>query len=92
MQTIERITYRVSETAVALGYSRAMTYQLIASGEIPSIKVGKSIRVPVAALKTWIDKQLREKVDQTNDEQKKLAKDAERTAKQVLKAQPAAGK
>ena len=33
---------------------------LIASGVIPSIKIGKSVRVPVAALRNWIEQQLKE--------------------------------
>lgn len=54
---IERLAYRVPEVGIALGISRAKAYDLIARGELPSIRVGSSIRVPVAALREWIARQ-----------------------------------
>lgn len=43
------------ETAAVLGIGRNRTYELIASGELPSLKIGHSVRVPVAALSKWVD-------------------------------------
>jgi excisionase family DNA binding protein len=54
----ERLMLRPAEAADAIGVSRARCYELIAQGKIPSIRIGGSIRVPVAALRQWIDKQL----------------------------------
>ena len=51
---VERILYRPSEAAEAIGVSRSRVYELIASGEIPSLKVGHVRRVPVKALHEWI--------------------------------------
>jgi excisionase family DNA binding protein len=56
----QRLAYRVPEAADALGVSRAKAYELISRGEIPSIRVGSSIRVPVDALRAWMDRQLAE--------------------------------
>jgi excisionase family DNA binding protein len=53
-----RLLYRVQEAAHTLGVSRSKTYELIARNEIPSIKVGGSIRVPADALRAWITQQL----------------------------------
>lgn len=53
-----RLALRVQETADALGLSRAKTYELIADGTIPSVRIGASIRVPVDALRQMIDKQM----------------------------------
>jgi excisionase family DNA binding protein len=36
----------VAETAQALRLGRSIVYRLIEAGEIPSVKVGRSIRVP----------------------------------------------
>ena len=55
---VERLAYRVQEFAVAIGCSRAKTYELIAQGEIPFIKIGKSIRVPAAEGRAWIERKL----------------------------------
>ena len=51
---VERLLLRPHEAAIALGVSRAKMYELIASGEIPSMKVGTSSRIPVDALKRVI--------------------------------------
>jgi excisionase family DNA binding protein len=49
------------EVGNQLRISRAKTYELIASGEIPSIKVGGTTRVPAVALQQWIDRQVSER-------------------------------
>lgn len=54
----ERLLYRPAEVGEAIGVSRARAYELIAAGVIPSIRIGSSIRVPVDALRAWIDQQL----------------------------------
>ena len=46
----EKIVYTVRETADLLGMSLNGTYNSIAAGEIPSIKIGKKIVVPKARL------------------------------------------
>ncbi len=51
---IERLLLRADEAAEALGISRAKVYEIIASGELPSIRIGKSIRVSKAGLCRWI--------------------------------------
>jgi excisionase family DNA binding protein len=43
-----------------LGISRSRAYELIASGEIPKIRIGKSVRVPVEALHRWVRGRLAE--------------------------------
>ena len=54
----ERLALRVQEAADSLGYSRAKTYELIADGTIPSIRLGKSIRVPVDQLRQMLSARL----------------------------------
>ncbi len=53
----QKLMLRVQEAAEALGVSRAKAYELIAAGQIPSVKLGGCIRVPVAALERWIGAQ-----------------------------------
>jgi excisionase family DNA binding protein len=56
---VERLTWRVREAAVALGCSKSIMYDLIARGEIPSIRLGRgSLRVPVEQLRKWIERQV----------------------------------
>ena len=58
MMSIERLLYRPAEAAIAIGVSRSRMYELITSGEIPSIRLGGTWRVPVESLRQWIKKQL----------------------------------
>ena len=56
----ERLAYRISEFAEALGVSRSKGYEIVASGEVPSIKVGGCRRVPVESARSYIARQLEE--------------------------------
>jgi excisionase family DNA binding protein len=46
-----RLLYRVKEAAEVLGVSPARAYELIAAGIIPSIRLGKTLRIPVEGLR-----------------------------------------
>jgi excisionase family DNA binding protein len=46
-----KLLLRPTEAASALGVSRARLYQLLASGEINSVKIGASRRVPAVELR-----------------------------------------
>ena len=54
----DRILLRPAEAADAIGVSRSKAYELIAAGQIPSVTLGGCVRVPVAALQSWIAQQL----------------------------------
>lgn len=58
MVPVERILYRPTEAAEAIGVSRSRFYELLAAREIPSITVRGVKRVPVAALREWVNRQL----------------------------------
>lgn len=45
----------VEETARVLRIGRNGAYEAVASGAIPSIRIGRKIRVPRKALAAWID-------------------------------------
>jgi len=51
------VLLHVVEAAEILALSRARVYQLIAAGELPHIRFGKSVRVPRAALLRYIERQ-----------------------------------
>jgi excisionase family DNA binding protein len=53
----EKLLYRISEAADAIGVSKTILYELINSGEIPVIRVRSDLRVPVAGLRAWLAKQ-----------------------------------
>lgn len=57
---MEKLLLRPLEAAQAIGIGRSKVYELLASGELPSIRIGGSVRVPLDALRAWIDRQLAE--------------------------------
>ena len=46
----ERLVYSVAEAGKLLNLSRGSTYEGIRTGQIPSVKIGRRILVPRAAL------------------------------------------
>ena len=49
-EIVERRTLTIPEVAKMLGLSRNKTYEAARRGDIPTIKIGRRILVPVAAL------------------------------------------
>ena len=49
-----RLLLRPNEAAERLAVGRSKLYELIAAGEVPSVKIGRSLRVPAAALEQWV--------------------------------------
>ena len=56
----ETLVYRATEVSKLLKLSRAKIYEMAAAGILPSIKVGRSIRIPAAALERWLEANTRE--------------------------------
>jgi excisionase family DNA binding protein len=65
---MEKLLLRPAEVSDLTGMGKSKTYELIAAGVIPSVRIGKSVRVPAARLRQWIE-ELQSK-DQTNTIQK----------------------
>lgn len=63
MTEVQNRLLRPSEVQAIVGLSRSAVYAYIASGVLPSVRVGKSVRVPAAALDRWIDRSTRGGVD-----------------------------
>ena len=53
---MDRLMLKPSEAAELLGIGRTKIYELIRANLIPHRRVGKSIRVPVTALKAWAER------------------------------------
>lgn len=53
----DAILLRAIEVAAALGVGRATAYEMMASGTLPVVRIGRSIRVPRAALEDWVRRQ-----------------------------------
>jgi excisionase family DNA binding protein len=51
---MEQMLMRAEEVAKALGLGRSKTYEMMASGALPVVRVGRAVRVPRAALEQWV--------------------------------------
>jgi excisionase family DNA binding protein len=51
--------FKVSDLTELLSLGRSKIYEMLASGELPSVRLGntRTVRVPAAALQKWIDEQ-----------------------------------
>lgn len=52
---MDRKTYTVPEAAQVLGIGRNAAYEAVRTGQIPTIRIGKRILVPVAALRRMLE-------------------------------------
>jgi excisionase family DNA binding protein len=52
---MQRLLYRPREVADITGMALSYVYRLIASGELPSLRHGRLVRVPADKLRDWID-------------------------------------
>jgi excisionase family DNA binding protein len=52
---MDRLMLKPAEAAELLGIGRTKVYELIRADLIPYRRVGRSLRVPVALLKAWVE-------------------------------------
>ena|ERR1035441_4825193 len=55
MDTMEKLLLKPAEVGDMTGLGKSKTYALIAAGVIPSVRIGKSVRVPADRLRRWIE-------------------------------------
>lgn len=51
----ERLAMSVEEAAETLGISRSLAYELARRGELPCLRLGRRLVVPVEALETMVE-------------------------------------
>ena len=56
---MERLLLRPNEACEVLGIGKTKLYELMAAGELPVVRIGRSPRFPVKALRKWVDDQIR---------------------------------
>ena len=52
--SIEPLLVRVEEAARLLSLSRSTIYEMLDTGELPSVRRGTARRIPVTALHAWV--------------------------------------
>jgi excisionase family DNA binding protein len=54
---VEKLLLSPSEVAATLGIGRQKLYAMLSSRQLNSVRIGRSIRVPVGELKAWLEAQ-----------------------------------
>ena len=63
---MEALLIPVTEAARLTGFSRSQAYELVHDGVWPCVRVRRSVRVPLAALRAWVENHT-DGVDQPTD-------------------------
>jgi excisionase family DNA binding protein len=50
-----KTTLKVPEAAVVIGIGRSAAYEAVRAGQIPSIRIGRRVLVPVSALRALLE-------------------------------------
>ena len=51
---VDKLLYTPAEAAHALGLSRSTIYVLMANGQVPSVRIGNSRRIPAEGLRRYV--------------------------------------
>jgi len=54
LEKMEPLLLRITEVATMLGLGRTKVCALVRTGELPVVRIGRSVRVPRDALQDWI--------------------------------------
>jgi excisionase family DNA binding protein len=56
----KQLLLTVDQAAGQLGLGKTKVYELLTSGELASVRIGASRRIPVSALEAYVERLLRE--------------------------------
>ena len=52
----KRLLVRLPEAAEILCLGRSTVYELVARGELPTVHIGRAVRIPLGALEEWVER------------------------------------
>ena len=59
-RSTEPLLLKAEEVAKLLRVGRSKVFAMLAAGELPVVRLGRSVRVPRAALEGWIEERIQE--------------------------------
>jgi excisionase family DNA binding protein len=75
---MDQLLIKPEEAAKAISVSRSTFYEMLARREIESISIGRSRRIPVAALRHWVETQASRQHQDAAAKVNKVNQDTER--------------
>lgn len=55
---MEKLLIKPKEAAQMLAISKTTMYEMLTTGEIRSVRIGRSIRIPIRELEQWIQENI----------------------------------
>ncbi len=52
---MDKLLLKPGEVIEILQIGRSRVYEMLACGELPSLRIGRSIRIPASALQKWVN-------------------------------------
>lgn len=53
----DRLLLRIPEVAERLSVGRSTIYELVNANLLPTVRIGRAVRIPAAALRDWVERQ-----------------------------------
>jgi excisionase family DNA binding protein len=63
---LEPLLLKAAEVGKLLGLGRSKVFAMVAAGQLPAIRIGRSVRVPREALERWVREQTIESEHRSN--------------------------
>ncbi len=60
---MDRLLLKPTDLCDILSVSRSKAYDLLKTKTLPSVHIGRSVRVPASALQEWVDSQWQKDMD-----------------------------
>ena len=57
---MDKLLLKIPEAANRVSLGKTKFYSLVQSGDIRSVRIGRSVRIPADALREWIEKRAEE--------------------------------
>jgi excisionase family DNA binding protein len=64
---METLLLRAIEVQIALGLCRSKVYEMMSNGELPVVRIGRSVRVPADGLREWVESHRASTEDNSHD-------------------------
>ena len=52
---MEQVLLKAEQAAALLGLGRSQVYRMAADGLLPTVRLGRAVRIPAAALRAWVE-------------------------------------
>lgn len=62
----EPVLLKINDAAALASVGRSTIYELINAGELPTVRIGRAVRIPTRAIREWVERMEREQVTAGN--------------------------